>query len=148
MSNDAQAAEQSQQLFREFEVQLNAGNFDSKIVDVIGACGKRLESGPTEQKWTLTWEGEVFREDEMTLDEICRAEDLAGTSWAALKPIWKGGYLRALLRAFLEHRQGMPESVSKKVVGSMTRDAALDIIGMVEVEAPKAVSESDEDVTS
>lgn len=132
------------QLLRTIEVNIAAGHLDNRLVDIMEVVSHRLNSGPTQALWTITYDGETYREDTMTLDEVCRAEDLAGTSWAALKPIWKGGYIRALLRSFLEHRQGMTGSQSKRIVGALTRDAALDMIGQVEVEAPKAGSEYDE----
>ena len=135
--------------WRSIEVRLGAGQLDGHLVDLLEAIQRRINgAGPTTAKWTLTWEGEVFREDEMTLDEVMRAEELSGSSWAAMKPMWKGGTAAALLRSFLEHRLGYTKARSAQVVGGLKVEDVVDMIGNVEVPAPKADSGFSEDETS
>ena len=128
---------------RDIELAIGAGHLDGQLVDVLRAINQRLNGGPTQSKWLVRWGDEEFTEESLTMREVRRAEELSGTSWAAIHPMTSATSAAALLQAFLEVRMGFKANLAGKTVDEMTTEAMVDAIDQYEVEAPKADGDSE-----
>jgi hypothetical protein len=83
----------------------------------------------------LTFDGQVFREADLTIDEAERIELATGTSWRFISPLKTAGHARAILQTFLVTRTGMDPEVAKAKVGALKVDEFLDLLTLEEEDA-------------
>ena len=118
------------------------GTFDGHLVKLIEAVRFRFDHGTTAQRWKLTYEGQVFSEDDLTLGEAATVEKVTGTSWGMLNPVSSGSECQAIIASCLHHRDGVKLVDAMKTAGQMTAADAVAAISSYEVEAaPKDLGE-------
>lgn len=114
------------------------GQLDGHLVEVLEAVRTRFQHGSTEQKWRISFDGDVFTQDDLTLAEAATVEKLTGTTWAQLNPTVSAQECQCIIAACLHHRQAMPVKDAMAKAGSMTTEDAVAAIDSYEVErAPK-----------
>lgn len=68
------------------------------------------------QLFVLTFDGRVYREADLTIDDAERIEEAAGCSWLQINPLRYAKHARAILETFLITREDFtPEEAAKKV---------------------------------
>ena len=85
--------------------------------------------------WVLTFEGEVYREADLTLDEAERMEAATNTTWRFINPLRSAGHARAILQTLLVTRAGMAEDAAKAKVGGLKVNEFLDLLSEEEEDA-------------
>jgi hypothetical protein len=72
--------------------------------------------------WVLTFDGQVYREADLTIDEAERIEDATSSTWRAINPLRSAKHARAILETFLVSRAGMTAEDARSKVGALTVD--------------------------
>jgi hypothetical protein len=85
--------------------------------------------------WVLTFDGQVYREADLTIDEAERIEEAAVTTWRQINPIRSAKHARAILETFLVTRAGLPADAAKAKVGALKVNDFLDLITVEEEDA-------------
>ena len=88
-----------------------------------------------DQGWTLTIEGHVFREYDLTLDDIEALEGATGLTWRTLHPLKSGTVAKQIAVCLLVRRAAFDEVVATKTVGEMRGKDFLDCIGTYDPDA-------------
>lgn len=85
--------------------------------------------------WILTFDGQVYREADLTIDEAERIENATSTTWRQINPIRSAKHARSILETFLITRAGLsPEEAAKKV-GALKVNDYLDLLSTEEDDA-------------
>lgn len=84
-----------------------AGRYDGDLADLTLAIHERALSQATALRWSMEWDGQTLREDDCTLGVAAMVESFTGLDWAAFDPRLSAGNCRALLVAWLHHRDGI-----------------------------------------
>ncbi len=82
----------------------------------------------------LTVAGEVFRSDDLTIDEAVAIEKATGTSWLYLNPLRSGETFRAMAVAFLRRTKTPAEA--EAIVGKLGLRDAIAAVKVVEEDLP------------
>lgn len=85
--------------------------------------------------WVLTFEGEVYREASLTMDEAERMETATNTTWRFINPLRSAGHGRAILQTLLVTRGGLTEDAAKAKVGALTVNDFLNLLSEEEEDA-------------
>jgi hypothetical protein len=72
--------------------------------------------------WVLTFDGQVYREADLTIDEAERIEVATSSTWRAINPLRSAKHARAILETFLVSRAGMTAEDARSKVGALTVD--------------------------
>lgn len=72
--------------------------------------------------WKITYEGEVYRDGDLTLDDAERLEDLCGTSWQRIDPLYWGVHAKRLTAYLHSKRTNRPYEEVLAEVGQMPID--------------------------
>lgn len=119
---------------------IKGGDLDGHLVELLEAIQLRFAHGTTEQKWKVTFDGDVFTQDDLTLAEAATVERITKQSWANLNPVVSATECQAIIAACLHHRQGLKIADAMAKVGAMTTEDAVASIGSYEVDrAPKVL---------
>ncbi len=59
--------------------------------------------------WTITFEDHVYRENDITIGQAERIEDLIGDNWARIAPLRSAKHARSILTVFHTDATGMSE---------------------------------------
>jgi hypothetical protein len=78
--------------------------------------------------WVLTFDGQVYREADLTIDEAERIENACQTTWRSINPIRSARHARAILETFLVTRAGASPDAAKARVGALKVNEYLDLI--------------------
>lgn len=79
--------------------------------------------------WTITLDGQVFREGDLTIDEAEKMEVATNLTWRQLNPIRSAAVAKGIAVVLFQTRLGLPEADAKKRVGEMKIDDFIDLIG-------------------
>jgi hypothetical protein len=85
--------------------------------------------------WILTFDGQVYREADLTIDEAERIEELAQTTWRRIHPINSAKHARCILQTFLVTREGKSADEAAKTVGALKVSDFLDLLSTEEDDA-------------
>ena len=79
--------------------------------------------------WSLTVDGQVFREGDLTIDEAERMEQVCAVTWRQLNPLRSAAIARGIAQVLCETRLGMTAEAAKAKVGSLRVDDYFDMVG-------------------
>jgi hypothetical protein len=85
--------------------------------------------------WVLTFDGQVYREADLTMDEAERMEIATNTTWRFINPVRSAGHARAILQTLLVTRAGMTDDDAKAKVGAIKVNDFLDMLSEEEEDA-------------
>ena len=78
--------------------------------------------------WVLKFDGQVYREADLTIDEAERMETATNTTWRFINPIRSAGHARAILSTLLVTRAGMSQDEASAKVGAIKVSDFLDLL--------------------
>lgn len=70
--------------------------------------------------WRVEFEGEVYREGDLTLGQCERIEDITGRSWVTIDPISSAKQARVILEVCASDRTGLPVDEIRKRVEALS----------------------------
>jgi hypothetical protein len=85
--------------------------------------------------WVLKFDGQVYREADLTIDEAERIENVTESTWRAINPIRSAKHARAILETFLVTRESMDPGAAKAKVGALKVNDYLDLITIEDEDA-------------
>lgn len=85
--------------------------------------------------WILTFDGQVYREADLTIDEAERIENATQTTWRSINPIRSAKHARAILETFLVTRGGLTSDQASAKVGALKVNEYLDLLTTEEEDA-------------
>lgn len=86
--------------------------------------------------WRIEWDGEVYREGDLTVDQAEQIVELTGTSWQYTHPATSPKHAKAVIAVCHAARTGAPVDELMRKVGALTVDAVLDCISREETDLP------------
>lgn len=78
--------------------------------------------------WVLTFDGQVYREADLTIDEAERMEDATSTSWRFLNPLRSARHARVILQTLLVTREGLSVEAAAAKVRAIKVNDYLDLL--------------------
>jgi hypothetical protein len=85
--------------------------------------------------WVLTFDGQVYREADLTIDEAERMENASNTTWRFINPLRSAKHARVILSTFLVTRGGMSAEEATAKVGALKVTDFLDLYSDEEEDA-------------
>lgn len=79
--------------------------------------------------WSLTVDGQVFREGDLTIDEAERMEEVCGVTWRQLNPLRSAGVARGIAQVLCETRLGLSSEAALAKVKALRVDEYFDMVG-------------------
>lgn len=90
------------------------------------------------KKWQFTFDGEVYRESELTIAQCEDVEDMLGLSWLQINPVRSAKQARGLLSVLHSDRTGKPRDEVFAAVGKLTAEAfTVDVLKLVDDDLPE-----------
>lgn len=81
--------------------------------------------------WQLTLEdGQVVREDDLTIAEVEAMEERSGLTWRQLNPLRSAAVAKAILSTLYERRDGLTRDAADKKVDEMKSSTVVDMVGV------------------
>lgn len=80
--------------------------------------------------YRVSFEGEAFNTDDLTLDEAIAIEKVTGRSWVLINPFRSAEDCKAIIAAFLARKMG--EAEAAKLVGGLSLKAVLDSVELID----------------
>jgi hypothetical protein len=84
--------------------------------------------------WRIEFEGEVYREGDLTLGQCERIEDVTGVNWRAIHPLRSAKEARVVLEVCVAERKGESVETVRERVNAMKVDEFLDALKVSEDE--------------
>jgi hypothetical protein len=78
--------------------------------------------------WVLTFDGQVYREAELTIKEAKLMEAATNTSWRFLNPLRSAAHASAILETFLVTRGGLDAATALEKVEALKVNEFLDLL--------------------
>lgn len=78
--------------------------------------------------WRITFEGEVYREADLTLDQVEKIEELTNDTWLRIAPLKTAKHAKAILSVVVADRLGISLDDAKAKVGALKADEFIDCI--------------------
>lgn len=85
--------------------------------------------------WVLTFDGQVYREADLTIDEAERMEVATNTTWRFINPLRSATHARAVLQTLLVSRSGFTLDDATAKVGALRVNDFLDMLSTEEEDA-------------
>ena len=85
--------------------------------------------------WVLTFDGQVYREADLTIDEAERIENATGTTWRFINPTRSARHGKAILACFLVTRAGLSQDDANAKVGALKVNDFLDMLSEEDLDA-------------
>lgn len=79
-------------------------------------------------RWVLTFDGQVYREADLTIDEAERMENATNTTWRLINPLRSAHHAKAILSTLLVTREGMTLEAATAKVGALKVTDYLDLL--------------------
>lgn len=86
-------------------------------------------------RWLIKFDGQVYREADLTIDEAERMENATNTTWRLINPLRSAHHARAILATLLVTREGMDMDVANAKVRSLKVNDYLDMLSEEEDDA-------------
>lgn len=86
--------------------------------------------------WQITWEGHVHRENDLTLAQAERIEELIGESWLNIAPLRSAKHAKAILAVMHSAATGEPERAVLERTGTLTIADFLGLVGSYQDDMP------------
>lgn len=119
------------------------GRHDDDLPALVKAIGERAVTTRTEVRWRLTLGDLVVDEENLTLLELERVENLTGKSWLVVDPRKTAGYCIAMLQAAIESREGLsPDDARKRLTDITAKQIADEVLSEYVVQPAPFGSES------
>lgn len=97
------------------------GDLDGDLGEIHAAVINRVLQSGTVLHWRITLEGDppfVVTEDDLTLDEACDVETIAGVTWHQIDPAASARLIRHILTVALRSRAGLDaEGITQRLSG-------------------------------
>ena len=93
--------------------------------------------------WVLTFDGQVYREADLTIDEAEQIEELTSSTWRQINPLRSAKHAKAILQTFLVSRAGMTTFDAAAKVGALRVNDFLDMLSQEEDDADLPVEFED-----
>lgn len=77
--------------------------------------------------WKLTYDGEVYREVDLTLAQAEAIEEKTGTTWRVLNPLHSAKHAKVVLAVCLSERKGLDYGVAEKIAAALKIDEFLEM---------------------
>lgn len=85
--------------------------------------------------WVLTFDGQVYREADLTIGEAEDIEDITSSTWRAINPIRSAKHARAILQTLLVTRGSMSPSDAQAKVRALKVNDFVDMLSNEEDDA-------------
>lgn len=85
--------------------------------------------------WVITFDGQVYREADLTMNEIRQMEVASNTTWRFINPLRSANNACVILETLLEHRAGLTADEAKAKVGAVKVNDFLDMLSEEEEDA-------------
>jgi len=120
-----------------------AGDYDGDLVELIDAVRARAAAEASSLRWRITFDGDVWDEDTVTIGEMRFVEKFTGKSWANIgSPMSSASVLAAFIVAHLHKVKGMTLADAIDKVDALTAGDAIGLVSEYEVVAPGPKDES------
>lgn len=97
----------------------------------------KVEEPAKPQRWRLSFDGEVYRERELTMQQAEDIEDYLGISWLQINPWRSSRQARAILALMHETRTGMDRETTRAKLGAISAtDFMQDHMGIEDDDMP------------
>lgn len=83
--------------------------------------------------WKITWEGEVYREADLTLGQVERIEQVARTTWRQVHPLFSAQHAIAILGVLVADRTSIKVD---EAVEKLRAVRVSDVMDAIDVEDP------------
>jgi hypothetical protein len=114
-----------------------AGHYDGDLADFIAAARQRVTEGATSLRWRITFDGDTWDEDTITVGEMRFVEQFTGKTWRNIEsPMSSAAVLAAFIVAHLHKVDKMPLAEAIDKVDALTAGAAVDLVSEYEVVTP------------
>lgn len=80
--------------------------------------------------WSLTIDGRVFREGDLTIDEAEAMEKATGLTWRQLNPLRSASAAKGIVQVIYQRHFGMSEDQARKTIGEKSVDEVIDMVGV------------------
>jgi hypothetical protein len=124
------------------------GRHDDHLKELVEAIGQRAVETRTEVRWRLTFDDLVVDEDNVTLLELERVEQLTDRTWLTVQPRNKASHCLAFLQAALEQRKGLSASDARDQLAGLTARQVVDGVLSEYVVSPAPFDSPDSRTTS
>lgn len=104
----------------ELAKEIALGRHDDDLPEIVEAVGLRAVERRVEVRWRLTFGDLVIDEENLTLDELVRVEELTGKTWLTLDPKRSARAARAFILAALESREGLSPADAAERLSDVT----------------------------
>ena len=78
--------------------------------------------------WRIEFEGEVYREGDLTLGQCEKIEEATGQSWLVINPLRSAKQARLILQLLAAERTGEPLEEVEKRVAALSADEYLNVM--------------------
>ena len=78
--------------------------------------------------WVLKFDGQVYREADLTIGEAEDIEDVASTTWRQINPLRSAKHARSILQVLLESRAGLSADAARAKVRALKVDEFLEML--------------------
>lgn len=85
--------------------------------------------------WVLTFDGQVYREADLTIGEAEQIENLTSSTWRVINPLRSAVHARAILQTLLTSREGVAAEVALDKVRGLKVNDFLDMLSQEEDDA-------------
>lgn len=115
---------------------LAMGRYDAEIPAIVEAVALRANQLKTDVRWRITLEDLVVDEENVTLDELVRVEELTKRTWLSVDPRKSARDCKAFMQAVLESRAGLSAAEAVERLGSMRAPEIMAALAEYVVEPP------------
>jgi len=114
-----------------------AGHYDGDLADFIAAARQRVTEGATSLRWRISFDGDTWDEDTITVGEMRFVEQTTGKKWSDIEPpVSSASNLAAFMVGHLHKVKGMTRADAIAKVDELTAKEALDLVSEYEVVKP------------
>jgi hypothetical protein len=114
-----------------------SGDYEGHETEILEALRLRQELGIVKYCWRVEWDGMEITEDNMTLGEARKVEQLVGQVWGG-NPALSARHLNGYLVAAYMHRQDKTEDEARELADKApAKELVKAISEYTEVEPPK-----------
>lgn len=91
--------------------------------------------------WQFVFDGETYRDDDITLDQAERLEAATGSTWFTLAPLASAKHARVIIGLLVSDHTGKPVEDIEGQLKSMTVNAIFDLFSPAEDDLPSEFTE-------
>lgn len=139
-TDDLDPGDVTQAEAEKIQARILTGQFDGYLVGIVEAAAARMRQSQTRKCWRITYNGDTWDEDTVTVAELQFVEQLLSKtgkpfSYLGLNPMAHANHLGALVVAHEHHVKGVKVEDAINGFGQLTQRQLADIIAVYEVPA-------------